>query len=203
MAAGDYIDIMRARVRQLLYDEFDPNKTFEWESDALDVLIGEVVRKISKASPYEVKESVTLTASGKNEVSISSITNLIKIIYGEYPVDKDPRKLRNVTVFATTATIVTNRRPSGDETAYLYCHKLHSITESSSTLTPDLEDICLLGVAALAANTKSRKQINSVNIGGGRVAGSHLTWAEVTWNKFIADLAGQTKQRRTQFYPED
>ncbi len=200
---AEYIDGIRARVRQKLLSEYDPAKTVEWENDALDVFIGEVALRISKARPYEVKESVTLTLALKNEVSIASITDLISIPFGEYPVDKDPRRFRNVTVWGSTATLVMNVRPSGDETAYLYCHKLHSITESSSTLTPDLEDVLVLGVAALAANSKSRKQINSVNVGGGRVAGSHLTWAEVTWNKFLSSLGIATKQRMRQMFSED
>ncbi len=198
-----YIDGIRARVRQKLLSEYDPSKTVEWQDDALDVFIGEVIARISKARPYEVRESVTLTLSGKNEISIATIADIISIPYAEYPVDKDPRRLRNVTVFGSTATLVMNVRPSGDATAYLYCHKLHSITESSSTLTPDLEDLLVTGVSALAANSKSRKQINSVNVGGGRVAGTHLTWAEVTWNKFISELRIGTKQRIRLMYSED
>ncbi len=197
-----YIDGIRALVRQLLVDEYDPAKTVEWQDDALDVLIGEVLRDISKERPYEVKESVTLTLALKNEVSISDIADLISIPYGEYPVDKDPRYLRNVTIFGDTATLVMDRRPAGNETAYLYCHKLHSITESSSTLTPALEDVLVLGVAARAASSKSRKQINKVNVGGGRVANSQLTWAEVTQAKYKRALAKETKQRVRQMYSE-
>lgn len=200
---AEYLDGIRARVLQKLLSEYDPAKTVMFEPDAIDVFIGEVVARISKARPYEVKESVTLTATLKNEVSIASITSLISIPYGEYPVDKDPRRFRNITIFASIATFVMNVRPSGDETAYLYCYKLHSITESSSTLTPALEDILVTGVAALAANSKSRKQINSVNVGGGRVAGAHLTWAEVTWNKFLSELGIVTKQRIRQMFSED
>lgn len=200
---AEYIDGMRARVRQLLYDEYDVNKTQTWQDDALDVFIGEVVREISKARPYEVTESVTLTLLGKNEISIATITDLISIPYGEYPVDKDPRRYRNVKLWGSTAIFQMNVRPSGDESAYLYCHKLHSITESSSTLPPDLEDICVLGVAAKAARSKSRKQINKVNVGGSRVPQAHLTWAEVTQMKYKSALAGMTKQRVTQLYSED
>ena len=199
---AEYLDGIRARVRQKLLSEYDPAKTVEWEDDTLDVFIGEVVARISKARPYEVKESVTLTLALKNEVSISDITDLISIPYGEYPVDKDPRCFRNVTIFGSTATLVMSRRPAGDETAYLYCHKMHSITESSSTLTPALEDLLVIGASALAANSKSRKQINSVNVGGGKVSGSHLTWAEVTWNKFISELGIGTKQRIRQMFSE-
>ena len=200
---GDYLDLMRARVRQLLYDEFDPAKTMQWQDDTLDVIIGEIVREISKAKPYEVTETVTLTLAGKNEISIASIANLISIPYGEYPVDKDPRRYRNVKVWGSTAIFTMNVRPSGDESAYLYCYKLHTITESSSTLTPDLEDICVLGVAAQAARSKSRTQVNKVNVGGGRVASGSLTWAEVTQAKYKSALAGQTKQRVRLMYSED
>lgn len=175
----------------------------EWSDGELEPHIAQTLYEISMARPYEVVETVTLTASGKNEVSISSITDLISITHAEYPVDQDPRELRNVKVFGSTATIVTNRRPSGDESAYLYCHKLHTLTELTSTLSPDLERILVLGSAARAARSKSRKQINRVNIGGSRVPTSHLTWAEVTQAKYKAALHAKTKQRITQFYPED
>ncbi len=200
---AEYIDGIRARVRQTLLDEVDPNRTLEFKNDALDIYIGEFLREISKARPYEVRESVTLTLALKNEVDISGIANLISITHGEFPVDKDPRYLRNVTVFGDTATLVMNRRPSGNETAYLYCHKLHTITESSSTLSPALEDVLVLGVAAKAAGSKSRKQINKVNVGGGRVPNAHLTWAEVTKDKVKSDLTLMTKQRVRQLFTED
>ena len=198
----EYLDAIIGRATQLLLDNVDPAVTKEWTPQSLEVLLGEVMADVSKARPYEVKETVTLTVSGKNEVSISSITNLLSISHGEYPVDKDPRDFRNVTVFGDTATFVMSRRPSGSESAYLYCYKLHTITESTSTLPPTLEDLVVLGLAAKAATSKSRKQINRTNIGGGRVPQAQLTWGELAQQRYERGLKAATKQRIRVMYSE-
>ena len=196
------LDGIRALVRQLLRDEFDPSKTLEWQEDELDQYITDVLLDISDARPYEVKETVTLTVNSI-EVDVSTIEDLISVRYAEYPVATSNPDYRNVTRFGDIVRLVTNRRPSGDETAYLYCHKLHSITESTSTLTPILEKLLVIGVAAKAARARSRTQINKQNIGGTRVAREHLTWAQVQEGKFNSGLRVATKQRITQLFPVD
>ena len=196
----NYLDGIRALVRQLLRDEFDVDKTLEWQDDELDIYIGAVLLDISDARPYEVKESVTLTVNSI-EVDVSTIEDLMSVRYAEYPVGTTNPDYRNVTRFGDVVRLVTNRRPSGDETAYLYCHKLHSITESTSTLPPDLEKLLVIGVSAKAARSRSRTQINKQNIGGTRVAREHLTWAQVQEGKFLTGLQTVTKQRIIQLYP--
>ena len=52
------------------------------------------------------------------------------------------------------------------ETAYLYCSKLHTLTEDTSTLTPVLEELLVVGVAGKAAVARARKMIDKVNVGG-------------------------------------
>lgn len=193
------LDGIRAIIMQVLKDETG----LEWKPDEIDVHIGEVVKEMSEARPYEVKESVTLTASGKNEVDISSITDLISIPYGEYPVDKDPREYRNVKIFGDTATLVTNRRPSGDETAYLYCHKVHTLTESQSTLSPTMERLAVVGVVAKAAIAKARSQINKTVVGGIKTPAEQQSWGMNKLAEYRIGLRAITKQRITQFFSED
>lgn len=199
---ANYLDGIRALVRQLLRDEFDPDKTQEWKDDELDIYIGAVLADISDARPYEVKETVKLTVNSI-EVDVSTIEDLISVRYAEYPVGTTNPDYRNVSRFGDVVRLVTNRRPSGDETAYLYCHKLHSLTESTSTLTPALEKLLVIGVSAKAARARSRSQINKQSIGGRFVAREHLTWAQVQEGKFQAGLALQTKQRIIQLFPVD
>lgn len=197
------LDGIRALVRQFLRDEFDPDKTMEWANDELDIYITARLLDISEARPYEVKETISLTVNSI-EYDVSSIEDLIEVTHAEYPIGTTPNPdLRNVSRFADIVRIKTTRRPSGTETAYLYCHKLHSITESTSTLTPVLEKLLVIGVAAKAANARSRSQVNKQSIGGTRVARDHLIWAEVQEDKFQAGLKIATKQRVKQLYPVD
>lgn len=204
----NYLDGIRALVRQLLRDESGLGITNEWDDDELDIYIGARLADISDARPYEVRESIKL-AVNSIEYDVSDIEDLIEVTHAEYPVSTTPNPdLRNVSRFADVVRIKTDRRPSraashalGLETAYLYCHKMHTITESSSTLTPRLESLLVIGVAAKAANARSRTQVNKQSIGGIRVFRDHLTWAQIQEEKFQAGLRLNTKQRVKQLYP--
>jgi len=195
------LDGIRTLVRQLLRDEFDPDRTMEWQSDELDQYIYECLLDISEARPYEVKEKISLTVNSV-EYDVSTIEDLMAVVAAEYPADTTPnRDIRNVTRWGNTVRINTTRRPSGTETAYLYCEKIHSLTESASTLTPELERLLVIGVAAKAARARSRSQINKQNVGGSRVSREHLTWAQVQEGKFLSGLNVVTKQRVSQLFP--
>ncbi len=47
--------------------------------------------------------------------------------------------------------MIVDRVPSADEDVYLYCHKLHQLTKSSSTLKPQEERVLIKGTVAYAA----------------------------------------------------
>jgi DNA-binding ferritin-like protein (Dps family) len=57
---------------------------------------------------------------------------------------------------------LTDTTPTSGEDVYLYCHEVHRLTESSSTLSPDLEKVLIDGVVAMTAMAflnKMRDQI--------------------------------------------
>ncbi|MBA7700445.1 hypothetical protein ES703_109159 [subsurface metagenome] len=69
----------------------------------------------------------------------------------EFPVGSDPPDYRNVSVFGTTLTIDIGTKPTADQTIYLFCHKVHQLTEESSTLGPELEKLLIDGATAQTA----------------------------------------------------
>lgn len=85
---------IRALVRQLLRDEFVSGVDYEWKDDELDIHIDNVLRQISRVSPYMVKEVLT-TIENSKELDISSIEDLIRIEKLEYPTGNSPRSYRN------------------------------------------------------------------------------------------------------------
>lgn len=89
------------------------------------------------------------------------------------------------------------------ETVYLYCEKLHSLTESSSTLTVQLERILVIGVSARAAIAKSRSLINKVNVGGGRTPADMQTWGVGQLALYRSELSRITPPRSRRQYPKD
>jgi hypothetical protein len=160
---GDVIDDLVDRVGVVLED---PSFAIFDSVTAVPQEIQNAVRTASKYVPYESKETVTLTADSF-DVDVSAISNLKKVLYAEYEISKDPRQFRNVNRFGDTLTIDACRKPVIGDTAYLYCHKRHSVDDSGSTLTPELEDIVVelaAGNTALNWVGKGRTQIvNSIN----------------------------------------
>lgn len=141
---------IRDTTRQFLKDESISDMAFE--DDELDLYVKEVLTEISGVCPYEVRE--TVVADGTDEVSLSSITGLIgeKVEKVEYPTGAVPRTfLRDFFMFGSTLTLETE--PISGENIYLYCHKVHSVTETSSSLSADLEAVLVKGTVAKAAQS--------------------------------------------------
>lgn len=148
---GKMLSAIRTICRQMLRDEFESAEDYDFPNDEIDLRIQEVVAEISEKSPYVVKETVT-TTDGSRELDISSIEDLLEIEKLEYPTGSDPRDYRNlIELDAKTIEIDTTLTPSADEDVYLYCRKLHQLTESTSTLKPQLERVLIDGVVAKTA----------------------------------------------------
>lgn len=186
------LSAIRNTVRQVLLDEFVAGETQDWKEDELDVIIGQVVQEISEHSPLVVKETLTLT-SGSREFSIATIEALIDIYRLEWPVDKNPQEFRNFTRWGTTVRIDTDLTPGADS-VYLYCDKPHTLSESTSTLSPRHERILVDGAcayavlnwvnklrpritAAIADIASALTKINTINEGGPNVATQYLSAA--------------------------
>jgi len=150
---------IREIVRQVLRDEILQGTAPDFDDDEISVIINETVSELSIYAPREVKE--TITAAASKDQDISTITDLIKVLYAEYTVDQSPKNIRNVSVFGETLTLDTSTTPAAGESIYLYCHKYHTLGDSS-TLTAEQERVLVDGVVAkliLNYTSKLRTQI--------------------------------------------
>jgi len=247
-----YLSAIRARIRQVLKDEFAEGVDLEWEDDELDIYIDDCLQEISERSPYKAVE-VKTTIANSRILDLSDIENLLWIEKLEYPTGNDPGDFRNfieidaetieidttldpsaggsgtltgtVTFTKGSATVtgsgtdfdgeleagyhikkstssrwyriysvdsdtqVTLAEPSRDtgadtedatqycyETVYVYCAKLHELTEDSSTLKPQHERLLIQGVSGRAAISKSRELINAINVGGAGTPSNMQAW---------------------------
>ncbi|MBA7644145.1 hypothetical protein ES703_51882 [subsurface metagenome] len=143
------LSAIRTTVRQFLRDEFESSADYDFQDDELDLHIDACKVEISERRPYEVKEELTTVAS--KDLPISSIEDLLEVDKAEFPVGSDPPDYRNVSVFGSTLTIDIDTKPTAGQTIYLYCLKVHQLTEESSTLSPDLEKLLIDGATALTA----------------------------------------------------
>jgi hypothetical protein len=188
-----YLSSIRTVVRQFLRDEFQEDIDYEFPDDEIDLHIGDCLIDISKVCPHEVKE--TIESDGTKEIDISEVSGLIgeKVVKVEYPTGNDPPSFTGFTIFGDTLRL-TDTTPTSGEDVYLYCHEVHQLTESSSTLSADLEKVLIDGAVAMTAMAflnKMRDQIvpNSIQL--------YAAWAN---NKFAIYQLGLKQIVRTQIW---
>ncbi|OGN87682.1 MAG: hypothetical protein A2158_00090 [Chloroflexi bacterium RBG_13_46_14] len=174
-----YRSAIMDEIRQLLLDEVGSEQDFEDEQ--IGIQIENVLVEISDYSPYEDKDTVATTASSL-EIDISDIENLLDVEKVEYPVGSNPPDYRNCSRFGNTLRFEYDGTPDGSN-IYLYCLKVHELTDASTTLNRMQERILVLGgVAYLALDwinnirprieqavsdlTSGRSLINQVNYAG-------------------------------------
>jgi len=151
------ISAVRSIARQALRDEYKATG-YEFPDDELDLYIGEALIEISQARPYEVRE--TVTADGTNEIDLSEIDGLLEVVKVEWPTGNIPPSFLKFHVFG--GTIRLDVKPTEDDDIYVYCHKVHEVTDSSSSLDATMEKVLVEGVVAKAAQAflnKMRDQI--------------------------------------------
>jgi len=103
----------------------------------------------------------------------------------------------------TTAADVASATAYCYEAVYVYCEKLHTLTETSSTLSPQLENLLILGVTARAAIVKARSLVNKINIGGGRTPTDMQAWGISQLALYRASLKRLAKPKTKRQYPTD
>lgn len=189
------LSAVRGTVRQILKDEFVSGTDYDFKPDELNIHISEVLVEISQRCPYEVKE--TIVSTGSRELDISSITDLLEVEKAEYPTGNNPPDYRDVSIFGSTLRLNIATTPTSGANVYLYCHKVHQLTESSSTLNPALEKVLVEGTVAKAAMAwlnQMRAQIVPSSVKW------YHEWAAQHFAIYQASLNSITKQRVWEFY---
>lgn len=176
--------------RQILRAEFKLDESREWTKDELIIIAKQCLVEISKSSPRQVIETVKTTAASV-QLDISSIEDLIAIQDVEYPVGNEPRDFRNFNVFGNTLTMEIDLSPAANEDVYLYCKKTHQLTDDTSTLPPQLEEILVKGITGYAAVNKSRWHIRRINVGGSKVAAQMQNWGLAQLAFYNQGLVGE------------
>lgn len=189
---------IRHTVRQFLRDEFKATET-DFANDELDLHINEVRVEISEKHPRIVRE--TVVSDGTREVDISSIEDLIgdKVEKAEYPTGNYPPDYRDVS-FVDDDTVLINieTAPTSGQNVYLYCCKVHQLTESASTLKSDLERVLVRGVVAEAAQAWCNKMRSQVTPASYKW---HKDWANEQYIIYQNNLRGITPQKSWKYYP--
>ncbi len=69
---------------------------------------------------------------------------LIEAEKAEYTTREYPPNFRNIQVFGDVVTLDIESEPDDAKEVFLYCHKIHTVTDSASTLNGELEDVLII-----------------------------------------------------------
>ena len=136
--------------------------------------------------------------SSPKEIDISDIDDLLEVDKVEYPTREDPRSFNRFSVFGYILRMEAGSDPDDGDEIFLYCHKLHSLTEAVSTLDLQLEGCLVKGVVAKAAQAwcaeQMRKDIvpSSVKL--------HQNWADKQLAIYMNNLNSIARKQAWKFY---
>ena len=194
------ISDVRTLVRRDLKDE--DSSAYRWTDTELDRHIQHAVRELGLATPLEAITTPTTTA-GSRDLSLASLTELVRVEAVEYPIDKYPALFVPFSVWAGTLTLLVDAVPSGGESVRLYYSKLHTLDGSTSTLPSHTEDTVVVGATAYAALEWSSYATNRVNVGGPETWRHYLAWGNERLQMFqraVGRLATRNSVRTRQLY---
>jgi len=194
------IDDLRTRLRIELHDE--DSGAYRWEDEVLDRHLLRAVKNLSFNWPRELKTTLTTTA-GSSDLSLASLTDLVRVYAVEYPVGRYPASFMPHSVFAGTLTLLTEQAPAGIEDVDVYWGAVHTLDESTSSVPAVTEDLVLTGAAGFAAVELASFATNRANVGGPETMRQYMDWGERLLRRFhetLREFGDRARVRQSSLY---
>jgi hypothetical protein len=192
---------LRDALRIELHDEDDER----WQDAVLDRHLQRAARELAFVWPREQKTALSTTA-GSRDLSLASLTGLVRVFAVEYPVGEHPPAFTQFSSFGGTLTLLIDHAPGDAEGVNVYWGSLHTVDGSASTLPPVAEDAVVTGAAGYAAIEWASFATNRANVGGPQAVDDYLAWGERRFATFQAMLSrfGENGRLRSSrlFVPE-
>ena len=192
-ATAQTLTTLRARLRQDLHDEDSAN--YRWTDAVLNRHVARALRELALAYPRE-RLSVLSTTIGSREISITGLTDLVRVLAVEWPVGEYPPAYVAFSVYGTTLTLLTETEPAAVEDVNLFWGSLHTVDGSQSTLPAPAEDALLLGAGGYAAVEWASFATNRANVSGAQAAEQYLKWGQAQLARFAEQLRGFGEKAR-------
>lgn len=158
-----------------------------WTDAALERHIARAVREYSLAYPYEVVTRLVATA-GSRDLSIATLTDLVRIDAVEWPVDQYPPSPVDHQVFGSTLSLRVSTAPAtGNLNVDVFWGQLHACSSVSLTVPTSHWDLVLTGAGAYAAEEWASYASNRVNLDAKAVT-QYLEQARRKLTHFHAEL---------------
>jgi len=176
---------MRTAVRRDLKDEDSAN--YRWSDNEIDRAIERAVLDYSLYCPLEQKTAVS-TVNLSQEVSLSTLSDMVDVISVEHPVDQAPPQYRPYRVWGGILSFLDGYTGDGTNCCVRWLKK-HSISAGSSTVPAYHEAVIALGASAFAISSQAQYQVNTANTGGGSVDNDYGRLANEGFRQFYDALS--------------
>jgi hypothetical protein len=156
--------VAKARV-----DLDDPNPPAAIWSDAdLQRHVTHAVTEYQIWRPLEVKESGLALSAGSRDLSVATLTNLVRVQAVEYPTGQWPPAYVQFQQWGSTLTLFLEGAPgAGDPLAVnLYCLERHTVTVTACTIDPADDEAIVAGAVHFAAQEYATKVAGLVSATG-------------------------------------
>jgi hypothetical protein len=188
---------IRARVREDLQDTDSQN--YRWTDDEVDGAIERIIREYSLVAPIEQQDDIA-TTDGDTELDISSLTGLLEIESVEFPIGQSPKYLQRTERWAGHLYM----EDEGDgEDARVRWLKKHTLTDESTTITSEHEEIIVLGATGYLAMSASAYTVDRASIAGHHATINYKAWGKERldrYDKKLKDISRTSRVIQRQLY---
>jgi hypothetical protein len=187
---------MRARVRQDLQDE-DSND-YRWSDDQIDAAIERTVMEYSLYAPIQCQDDIDTTPAD-NELDISGLQGLLQIESLQFPIGY-------YQLYQHWAGRLFMKDNGTGDKARVRWRKKHTITDTSTTIPPEHDEIIVLGATGYLAMSASVNTVDRAFIAGRCGTISYREWARERLSRYeqqLKRLAQASRITQKELYTEE
>lgn len=160
------------RCRKRLHDE--DSGAYRWTDAHLTEHLEAAIREYSDFYPQQKKTTIATTA-GTRDMSLSSLTDLIRVEAVEWPVSQYPKIFVRFSVWVTTLTLLIDGAPDGTNSS-VYWLAPHDTTTPTHPVWHD--ELIVLGACIYAAYELASRAVDQLNVTGESTSRFYLDWAQ-------------------------
>lgn len=176
---------LRPRLRVELHD--GDATAYRWTDAVLERHLARAVDELSEVWPDERKTGLVATI-GSRDVSVASLTDLVRIEAVEYPTGNWPPTYVQWQRYGSTLTLMVDGAPSTAAALNVFWGARHVVERLTSTLPVETEDTVVLGAGAYAVLELAQYHENRANVGGPGASSQELQWASRRLAEFRTQL---------------
>jgi hypothetical protein len=195
MAAN--INALVALLRIDLHDEDSNNE--RWVDATLERHIARAAAELSLVLPQEKKTTLS-TTDGSRELDVSGLSALLRVEAVEYPVDQDPRRYVQWSLWGETLEMLVDATPGDSEDVDVYWTAEHVVDGNGSTVPAEHDQLVLTGAAGYAAQEWASYATNRANVAGLGAVADYASWGERRLSEFRAGLRRLRRVRSSRLY---